>query len=107
MYDECHTFPLLPELRWFPFQEQIHEGVCAVLGCCKVLGQDSDEFGDAIRVKDLGDVTSFGRNGLGLDDRFDSTIADDDQLGRLNISSIDFINTNIPSIQPIIWDDTF
>ena len=49
MYDECHTFPLLPELRWFAFQEQIHEGVCAVLGCCKVLGQDSDEFQFACR----------------------------------------------------------
>ncbi len=50
---------------------------------------DVDARGDAIRVKDLGDVTSFGRNGLVLDESFDPNITNDDQLGRLTISSID------------------
>ncbi|MDV3349313.1 choice-of-anchor I family protein [Leptothoe sp. LEGE 181152] len=50
---------------------------------------DEDARGDAIRVGDLGDVTSFGRSGLSLDERFDPAIADDENLGRLTISSID------------------
>ncbi|NER80751.1 MAG: multifunctional hydrolase/phosphatase/nucleotidase, partial [Leptolyngbya sp. SIO1D8] len=50
---------------------------------------DSDPFGDAIRIGDLGDVTSFGRDGLSLDERFDPSITEDKALGRLNISSVD------------------
>ncbi|MGJ3245070.1 MAG: choice-of-anchor I family protein [Elainellaceae cyanobacterium] len=46
-------------------------------------------LGDAIRVKDLGDVETFGRNGLSLDESFDPSIAEDENLGRLTISSID------------------
>ncbi|MEM8501907.1 MAG: choice-of-anchor I family protein [Cyanobacteria bacterium P01_D01_bin.1] len=50
---------------------------------------DEDARGDAIRLKDLADVTSFGRNGLALDESFDSALLEDDELGRLTISSID------------------
>ncbi len=50
---------------------------------------DEDARGDAIRLKDIDDVTSFGRTGLSLDPSLDPALADDDQLGRLNISSID------------------
>ncbi|MEL6853936.1 MAG: choice-of-anchor I family protein [Cyanobacteria bacterium J06607_13] len=50
---------------------------------------DEDERGDAIRLKDLADVTSFGRNGLELDDSFDPALLEDEELGRLTISSID------------------
>lgn len=50
---------------------------------------DSVPFGDAVRVKDLGDVTSFGRDGLSLDERFDPILEEDEELGRLVISSID------------------
>ena len=50
---------------------------------------DEDPFGDAIRIGDLGNVTSFGRNGLALDERFDPAIAADEALGRLVISSLD------------------
>lgn len=46
-------------------------------------------MGDAIRIKDLGDVVSFGRNGLALDERFDPSIVEDENLGRLTISSLD------------------
>ena len=50
---------------------------------------DEDPFGDAIRIGDLGDVTSFGRNGIALDESFDPAITDDAELGRLSISSVD------------------
>ncbi|MEO1123799.1 MAG: esterase-like activity of phytase family protein [Cyanobacteria bacterium J06639_16] len=50
---------------------------------------DEDPFGDAIRIGDLGDVTSFGRSGLTLDERFDPAITADEELGRLTISSVD------------------
>lgn len=50
---------------------------------------DEDEFGDAIRIGDLADVTSFGRDGLALDERFVPAIAADDALGRLVVSSLD------------------
>ncbi|MEL6605517.1 MAG: esterase-like activity of phytase family protein, partial [Cyanobacteria bacterium J06614_10] len=50
---------------------------------------DADERGDAIRLKDLADVTSFGRDGLELDDSFDPALLADEELGRLTISSID------------------
>lgn len=54
---------------------------------------DADARGDAIRVKDLADVTSFGRSGLSLDERFDAAVEagllDDEALGRLVISSLD------------------
>ncbi len=52
---------------------------------------DADEpgIGDAIRVKDLGDVISFGRSGLELGEEFDPILEEDENLGRLTISSID------------------
>jgi DNA-binding beta-propeller fold protein YncE len=53
---------------------------------------DEDATGDAVRLKDLDEVISFGRNGLDLDASITDAspnIADDDQLGRLTISSID------------------
>ncbi|MGF1523106.1 MAG: esterase-like activity of phytase family protein [Leptolyngbyaceae cyanobacterium] len=50
---------------------------------------DEDAFGDAIRIGDLADVTSFGRTGLALDERFDPAITADEELGRLTISSLD------------------
>ncbi|MEO0805960.1 MAG: esterase-like activity of phytase family protein [Cyanobacteria bacterium J06643_4] len=52
---------------------------------------DADEAGrgDAIRLKDLADVVSFGREGLALDDSFDPGLLEDEALGRLTISSID------------------
>ncbi|MEL6319997.1 MAG: choice-of-anchor I family protein [Cyanobacteria bacterium J06626_14] len=49
-------------------------------------------LGDAVRLADLGDVETFGRSGLALDDSITSAfpnIADENQLGRLTISSID------------------
>lgn len=53
---------------------------------------EGSPLGDAVRLSDLGDVETFGRAGLSLDsaitDAFPN-IADDDQLGRLTISSID------------------
>lgn len=45
--------------------------------------------GDAIRLKGLEDVTSFGRSGLELDPSIDPALLEDEALGRLNISSID------------------
>jgi 2',3'-cyclic-nucleotide 2'-phosphodiesterase (5'-nucleotidase family) len=49
-------------------------------------------LGDAVRLADLADVETFGRTGLALDasitDAFPN-IADDTELGRLTISSID------------------
>ena len=48
-----------------------------------------DEFGDAIRVGELDNVTSFDRNGLELNERFDPAIAEDENLGRTLISSVD------------------
>jgi hypothetical protein len=54
---------------------------------------DEDDRGDAIRFKDIGDVTSFGRNGLDLSVALAASgLEDNDQLGRLNISSIDGID---------------
>ncbi|MEM6253121.1 MAG: esterase-like activity of phytase family protein [Cyanobacteria bacterium P01_D01_bin.156] len=50
---------------------------------------DEDERGDAVRLKDLADVTSFGRNGLALDESLDPALAEDENLGRLAISTID------------------
>ncbi|MEM1251156.1 MAG: choice-of-anchor I family protein [Cyanobacteria bacterium P01_H01_bin.21] len=50
---------------------------------------DADARGDAIRLGDLGDVTSFGRSGLSLDESFDPALTEDENLGRLTISSID------------------
>jgi hypothetical protein len=50
---------------------------------------DEDARGDAIRLGDLGDVTSFGRDGLSLDESLDPALTDDENLGRLTISSID------------------
>lgn len=54
---------------------------------------DEDPRGDAIRIKDLADVTSLGRDGLSLDSAFAASLpdgfAEDDNLGRLVISSID------------------
>jgi hypothetical protein len=54
---------------------------------------DEDDRGDAIRFKDIGDVTSFGRSGLDLSVALAASgLEDNDQLGRLNISSIDGID---------------
>ena len=50
---------------------------------------DADARGDAIRLKDLADVTSFGREGLALDASIDPALLEDEELGRLTISSID------------------
>ena len=50
---------------------------------------DSDLRGDAIRLKDLGDVITFGRSGLALDESLDAALLEDENLGRLNISTID------------------
>ena len=52
---------------------------------------DADEAGrgEAIRLKDIGDVISLGRNGLVLDESIDQALLADDELGRLTISSID------------------
>ena len=50
---------------------------------------DEDARGDAIRLKDLADVTSFGRNGLSLDESFDQSLLEDNELGRLTVSSVD------------------
>ncbi|MEM9091790.1 MAG: esterase-like activity of phytase family protein [Cyanobacteria bacterium P01_F01_bin.53] len=50
---------------------------------------DEDERGDAIRLKDLGDVVSFGRTGLSLDESFDEALLEDEALGRLTVSSLD------------------
>jgi len=54
---------------------------------------DVDPRGDAIRLKDLADVTSFGRNGISLDPTFAASLPEgfleDENLGRLTISSID------------------
>ena len=50
---------------------------------------DEDARGDAIRLGDLGDVTSFGREGLSLDESFDESLLEDEALGRLTVSSID------------------
>ena len=54
---------------------------------------DADLRGDAIRIKDLADVTSFGRSGLELDAAFAASLpedfAEDEKLGRLVISSLD------------------
>ena len=54
---------------------------------------DEDERGDAIRLKDLAEVTSFGRTGIELDPTFAASlpvdIAEDENLGRLVLSSID------------------
>ncbi|MBK5930319.1 choice-of-anchor I family protein [Halochromatium salexigens] len=53
---------------------------------------DEDATGDAVRLKDLADVTSFGHDGLALDPSITDAspnIADDDQLGRLTISTVD------------------
>ena len=50
---------------------------------------DEDARGDAIRLGDLADVTSFGRDGIALDPSFDSALLEDEELGRLTISSID------------------
>ena len=49
-------------------------------------------LGDAVRLADLADVETFGRTGLALDSSLtdaNPNIADEDQLGRLTISSID------------------
>ena len=54
---------------------------------------DTDPRGDAIRIKDLADVTSFGREGIALDPAFEASLpadfAEDENLGRLIISSVD------------------
>lgn len=50
---------------------------------------DEDPLGDAIRLEDLGDVTSFGRDGIALDERFDPALLEEDELGRLAVSSVD------------------
>ena len=55
---------------------------------------DADPRGDAIRLKDLADVTSFGRSGLLLDPAFEQQLLadgllEDEALGRLTISSLD------------------
>ncbi len=55
---------------------------------------DADPRGDAIRLKDLADVTSLGRSGLSLDPAFEQKLLadgllEDEALGRLTISSID------------------
>ncbi|MEM8650484.1 MAG: choice-of-anchor I family protein [Pseudomonadota bacterium] len=50
---------------------------------------DEDERGDAIRLKDLEDVTSFGRDGVELDPSIDEALLEDEVLGRLTVSSLD------------------
>lgn len=50
---------------------------------------DAEGRGDAIRVKNLGDVVSLDREGLALDQRFAPDLGKDATLGRLIISSID------------------
>ena len=57
-------------------------------------GDDRDDAdnigrGEAIRLKDLEDVISLGRNGLSLDASIDLALLEDEELGRLTISSID------------------
>ena len=52
---------------------------------------DQDARGDAVRFKDIEDVTSFGRSGLTPSEDLKS-LQSDDQLGRLNISSIDGVD---------------
>ncbi|MEM8804837.1 MAG: hypothetical protein AAGF01_02150 [Cyanobacteria bacterium P01_G01_bin.38] len=44
---------------------------------------DEDERGDAIRLKDLEDVISFGRDGLELAQGIDEALLEDEVLGRL------------------------
>jgi hypothetical protein len=54
--------------------------------------EDDSPLGDAVRLADLADVETFGRSGLSLDPSIleaNPNIEDDDQLGRLTISSID------------------
>ena len=56
---------------------------------------DEDPWGDAVRLKDIDEAVSFNRGaGLTLDPSFPSDIANDDQLGRLNISTIDGVNAD-------------
>ena len=56
---------------------------------------DDDEAprGDAIRLKDYEDVISFGRSGLEVTEEV-AALADDDQLKRLNISTIDGLDAD-------------
>jgi len=63
---------------------------------------DEDARGDAIRLKDLADVTSFGRNGLSLDPSFDPALLEDEELGRLTISSVDGDIDNDGVIEQIV-----
>ena len=59
---------------------------------------DEDERGDAVRFKDIEDVVSFGRSGLtasaDLQVEIGNGLQDDEQLGRLNISTIDGLDDN-------------
>lgn len=56
---------------------------------------DEDARGDAIRLKDIGDVISFGRAGLEASEALMALdVGEDEALGRLNISSIDGIDEN-------------
>lgn len=62
---------------------------------------DGDERGDAIRFKDIEDVESFGRDGLKVSarlqkylDRVAPDADEDENLGRVNISSIDGLDGN-------------
>lgn len=50
---------------------------------------DDNPRGDAVRLKDLDDVSSFGRDGVALDPSIDAALLEDEELGRLAISSID------------------
>jgi hypothetical protein len=52
---------------------------------------DEDARGDAIRLKDIEDVTSFGRDGL-VPTAEVALLADDEQLRRVNISTVDGFN---------------
>ena len=56
---------------------------------------DEDPWGDAVRLKDIGDPLSFNRGaGLTLGASLDPSLLDDDKLGRLTISTLDGINSD-------------
>ena len=67
---------------------------------------DVDPRGDAIRIKDLANVTSFGREGIALDPTFAASLPEgfltDEQLGRLTISSIDGDTDNDGDIDRLV-----
>ena len=61
-------------------------------------GDEAEERGDVSRLKDIDEVTSFGRSGLELSDRLAARLdntdggTDKDRLGRVSISTVDGID---------------